>query len=127
MSATEIRPAAVPASAVLSTWHAYAWRDGVRVDDLAALDRLTVVTRHNMYEIVVVSPETGEVLVRGGAYFPSFTPVRLAGSTLGGSFLKLRSIFVGFNIEFSIDRGVVLTSPVRTIALTAGRGSSDVM
>jgi hypothetical protein len=126
MSATSIRSAAVPASAVLSTWHSYAWRDGVRVDDLTAFDRLTVVTRHNMYEIIVVSPDTGDVLVRGGAYFPSFTPVRLAGSTLGGSFLKLRSIFVGFNIEFSIDRGVVVTSPVRTIALSAGR-SSDVM
>jgi hypothetical protein len=43
--------------------------------------------------------------------------VRLAGSTLGGSFLKLRSVHIGFRIEFAVGQGVVVTSPVRTIAV----------
>jgi len=127
MDTTSTRRAAVPASAVLSAWNAYAWRDGVRVDDLTAFDRMTVLTRHSTYEIVIVSPPAAEILVRGGVFFPAFTPVRLAGSTLGGSFLKLRSIFVGFNIEFTFEGGVIVTSPVRTIALAGSQRSSDVM
>src|SRR5262249_8665452 len=110
MTTRTVRTTAVPASAGLGAWNSYAWRHGVRVDELTSLDRLTVLTRHSKYEIVVVSPTTAEVLVRGGEFFPSFTPVRLAGSTLGGSFLKLRSIFVGFNIEFTVDGGAVVTS-----------------
>jgi hypothetical protein len=109
----------VPASAVLTTWHAHQWRDGIHIEQLNALDRLSVRTQNNTYEIVITSPTTGEVLVRGGQFFPEFTAVRLAGSTLGGSFLKMRSVHPGFRIEFSVGAGVVVTSPVRSIAVTA--------
>jgi hypothetical protein len=44
-------------------------------------------------------------------------PARLAGSSLGGSFLKLRSVHLGFRLELSTDRGFVITSPVRSVAL----------
>ena len=115
MNSTTIRQSAVPASAVLSAWQTYAWRDGVQVDRLAALDHITVCTKHSTYEIILVSPTTAEVLVRGGAFFPEFTQARLAGCTLGGSFLKLRSIYVGFHIEFALRDGIIITSPVRTI------------
>src|SRR5215217_8998779 len=107
--------AVVPSSAVLSTWHAHEWRDGVHLEQLGALDRLIVRTQNNTYEIVVTAAATGDVLVRGGQFFPEFTAVRLAGSTLGGSFLKMRSVHQGFRIEFTIGRGVVVTSPVKTI------------
>lgn len=108
---------AVPASAVLSAWNDYAWRDGIRVDELLALDRLTVITRHSTYEIVLVSPASAEILVRGGTFFPEFTEARLAGSTLGGSFLKLRSVHVGFRLEFAVGKGVIITSPVSSVTL----------
>lgn len=105
----------VPAAAVLSTWQAHGWANGVALATLAPLDRLIVRTRHSVYEVILSDPSTGDVLVRGGAYFPEFTRVRLAGCTMGGSFLKIRSVHVGFRVEFSLGRQYVLTSPVQTI------------
>jgi hypothetical protein len=113
------QPTAVPASAVLSTWNTHEWRDGVHLEQLNALDRLMVRTQNNIYEIVVTAPACGDVLVRGGQFFPEFTAVRLAGATLGGSFLKMRSVHTGFRIEFSVGRGVVVTSPVHSISFAA--------
>jgi len=118
---------AVPAAAVLSTWNSHSWDDGLHIDQLAALDHLTVLTHHSTYEIVLVSPGAGEVLVRGGEFFPEFTTVRLAGSTLGGSFLKMRSIHVGFRIEFAVGRGVIVTSPVRAMSVAHPPRVNEVM
>ena len=112
-----MRPVPVPASGVLSSWCAHDWRGGVHVDDLSALERLIVTTVNSTYEIILVSPATAGVLVRGGAFFPVFMPARLAGSSLGGSFLKLRSVHVGFRLEFFTERGFIITSPVRTVAV----------
>jgi hypothetical protein len=118
---------AVPAAAVLSTWNSHSWDDGLHIDQLAVLDHLTVLTHHSTYEIVLVSPATGEVLVRGGEFFPEFTTVRLAGSTLGGSFLKMRSIHLGFRIEFAVGRGVIVTSPVRSMSVAHPPRANEVM
>jgi hypothetical protein len=112
-----VLPAPVPASGLLSSWSAHDWRGGVHVDDLSALERLIVTTANSTYEIILVSPTNANVLVRGGAFFPVFTPARLAGSSLGGSFLKLRSVHVGFRLELGIERGFIITSPVRTVAI----------
>ena len=112
-----VLPTAVPSSGVLSSWSAHDWRDGVRVDDLTALERLIVTTANSTYEIILIAPAHAQVLVRGGAFFPVFTEARLAGSSLGGSFLKLRSVHVGFRLELGTDRGFIITSPVRTVAI----------
>jgi hypothetical protein len=112
-----VLPAAVPARGLLSSWSAHDWRGGIRVDEMAALERLIVTTNNSTYEIILVAPDRAEVLVRGGAFFPVFTPARLAGSSLGGSFLKLRSVHVGFRLELGTDRGFIITSPVRTVAV----------
>jgi hypothetical protein len=112
-----IVPAAVPVRRLLSSWSAHDWRGGISVDDLSALERLIVTTANSRYEIVLLAPEKAEVLVRGGAFFPVFTAARLAGSSLGGSFLKLRSVHVGFRLELGTDRGFIITSPVRTVAI----------
>jgi hypothetical protein len=118
--------AAVPSSAVLSAWQAHSWRDGVAIDQLSPLDRLVVETRHSTYEIVVTAAGSSEILVRGGQFFPTFTPARLAGSSLGGSFLKLRAIHVGFRIEFAVDKRVIITSPTRSIAIVSARAAQVV-
>ena len=110
-------PVPVPASGVLSSWSAHDWRGGVHVDDLAPLERLVVTTANSTYEIILVSRASANVLVRGGAFFPVFTPARLAGSSLGGSFLKLRSVHVGFRLELGTEQGFIITSPVRTVAI----------
>ena len=126
-SDTQNQTTAVPAAAVLSTWNSHSWDNGLHIEQLTALDRLTVLTQHSTYDIVIVSPATGEVLVRGGEFFPEFTSVRLAGSTLGGSFLKMRSVHLGFRIEFAVGRGVIVTSPVRTISVAPVPRTDDVM
>jgi hypothetical protein len=121
-------PVAVPASGLLSAWSTHDWRGGVQVDELSTLERLTVQTENSTYEIVLLSPTAANVLVRGGAFFPVFTPARLAGSSLGGSFLKLRSIHVGFRMEFSTDSGFIITSSVRAVAVApAVTNPNDIM
>jgi len=109
----------VPASGVLSAWSAHDWRGGIHVDDLIALECLVVKTENSTYEIILLSPDTAQILVRGGAFFPVFTQARLAGSSLGGSFLKLRSVHVGFRLEISTERGFIITSPVRSVSRAA--------
>jgi hypothetical protein len=49
------------------------------------MEKLMVRTWNNVYEITLIDGRSGEVLVRGGQYFPELTPARLAGATLGGS------------------------------------------
>jgi hypothetical protein len=118
----------VPARGLLSSWSAHDWRGGIRVDEMAALERLIVTTRNSTYEIILVAPASANVLVRGGAFFPVFMPARLAGSSLGGSFLKLRSVHVGFRLEFGTERGFIITSPVRTVTIAPPiADSNDIM
>src|SRR5712691_5797623 len=50
----------------LNRWSAYAWRAGVSLDQLSVSDRILATTENHMYEIVVTSPVTAAVLVRGG-------------------------------------------------------------
>ncbi|OFW21401.1 MAG: hypothetical protein A3H97_20325 [Acidobacteria bacterium RIFCSPLOWO2_02_FULL_65_29] len=102
----------VPSAALLDTWSAHAWADGVLVNRLLAFDHLTVRTQNSTYEFIVIAPECAEVLVRGGAFFPDFARARVAGSSLGGSFLKLHGIYPGFRMEISDGARVIVTSPV---------------
>jgi hypothetical protein len=127
-STSVVLPGPVPARRLLSSWSAHDWRGGVNVDELAALERLIVTTANSTYEIVLVAPASANVLVRGGAFFPVFTPARLAGSSLGGSFLKLRSVHVGFRLELGTDSGVIITSAVRTVVIAPPiADSNDIM
>jgi len=118
----------VPTSGELAAWSAHDWRGGVHVDDLSALERLVVKTHNSTYEIILVAADSAQILVRGGAFFPVFTPARLAGSSLGGAFLKLLSVHVGFRLELSTERGFIVTSPVRSVERAAEPGDSpDIM
>jgi len=117
----------VPSSGMLSAWSARDWSDGIHVGDVSPLERIIVRTANSLYEVVVLSPATGNILVRGGAFFPVFMAARLAGSSLGGSFLKLRSVHVGFRLEFSTDRGFIITSPVRSVTIAPAADPADIM
>ena len=103
----------------LDRWNQFCWSDGVQVDRLAPLDTLTVRTRNSCYEMTVVSPTAGEVLVRGGRFFPTFTRARVSGSSLGGGFLKMRGIYVGFLLELEHEGQTILTTRVQAVAKTA--------
>ena len=105
------------ASALLDTWSSHDWNEGIQLETMQDLETLTVRTENSTYEINVICDRTGEILIRGGRFFPEFTPARLAGSSLGGSFLKLRGIYVGFSLEIHFEKRLIITSRVRKIAV----------
>ena len=88
-----------PRGAMLDAWSDSEWENGVQIDQIEELTTLAVQTSNSLYEITVLNGHTGEVLVRGGEFFPVRTPVRLEGSTCGGSILKRRGIYVGLRME----------------------------
>lgn len=91
----------VPRAAMLDAWAEGDWPEGVRIDRLAELETLAVRTAYSVYEITVLNGSKGEVLVRGGQYFPEWTPAILSGCTLGGTFLKRGGIVPGMRMEFA--------------------------
>jgi hypothetical protein len=88
-----------PRGAWLDAWSDSHWNDGVQIDRIHEVTTLAVRTRNNLYEITVLNGRTGEVLVRGGDFFPVRTPVRLEGSTCGGLIGKRRGIYGGLRME----------------------------
>jgi hypothetical protein len=106
-----------PAVADLETWPDLDWSDGLQIDQLDDTQALLVETRNTLYEIVVMDASRAEVLVRGGKFFPVYTPVHLAGASLGGSFLKLHGVYVGFSMELCGGEGPIITSAVRRISI----------
>lgn len=103
----------------LETWLKCRWVDGIQIEKTEELQTLKVQTRHTTYEITVLRPETGEILILGGKCFPKRTVAVLGGSSLGGSFLKQRGIYVGLRMEIYHDGMLVVTSPVQSIAVAA--------
>ena len=107
----------VPKAAMLDFWAQEAWNNGIQIEHLEDMQKVAVQTANNLYELVIISGHEGEVLVRGGKFFPELTPANLAGATMGGSFCKMRGIYVGFRMEFTADGKRIITSPVQTITV----------
>src|SRR5262250_531749 len=105
------------ASALLDTWSSHDWNEGIQLEMIRDMETVTVLTENSTYESNVICGRTGEILIRGGRFFPEFTPARLAGSSLGGSFPKLRRIYVGFSLEVHFEKRMIITSRVRKIAV----------
>ena len=112
------RPAALnawcPSVATLEHWTRRDWTDGLSLDEVGPTT-LYVRTRNSLYGITVLSRETREVIVQGGQFFPKGTRAVLAGSTLGGAFLKVGGIYVGFRLELHHGRQRIVTSPIVSI------------
>lgn len=106
---------ALPAAADVEAWSRYAWTEGLQIETLSNLEQLAVCTRNSVYEITVLSAHTGQVLVRGGQFFPEYTPAYLAGASLGGSFLKRHGIYQGFQMELHHEGQRIVTTKVRSI------------
>ena len=109
-------PASVQSVCSLDTWIRYQWDDGVGLEGLPPLQRIRIWTRNSVYDIITGS-EAGDVRVRGGRVFPDWTPAHLAGSSVGGNFLKQRSIHVGLRLEFQAGQRRVTTSPIEAVAI----------
>ena len=106
------------AGALLDTWSSHSWTEGLQLEAMQDMEKLTVRTENSIYDITVISGRSGEILIRGGRFFPEFTAARLAGSSLGGSFLKLRGIYIGFSLEVHFEQRMIITSRVRSISLS---------
>ena len=107
----------VPAGAILDNWSEDPWKNGVQVDRMEDMEKLVVQTRNSLYEIIIIDGRSGEILVRGGQFFPELTPAHLAGATLGGSFCKTRGIFTGFRMEINASGQRTVTTPVESIRI----------
>ena len=83
----------------------------VCLPDLAPYTRLAVSTRHRRYEIVVVAPMTGEVVVSGGERFPE--PVT--------AFIRNRdTIRVGEKLALRVGPRAISTTGITQIEILAG-------
>jgi hypothetical protein len=109
----------IPAGAVLDKWSEDPWTNGVQVDRMEDMEQLIIQTRNSLYEIIIIDGPRGEILVRGGQFFPELTPARLAGATLGGSFCKMRGIYAGFRMEINANGKRTVTTPVESIGVLA--------
>jgi hypothetical protein len=120
-SAIRVKDGGVPSdrtrvAASLDAWLSRDWSQAVHLGSLEEFQQIHVCTQNTLYELVVLN-HCGDVQVRGGRYFPDWTPARLAGCSAGGSFLKRLAINLGLQMEFELDRRRIVTSPVRTIAI----------
>lgn len=112
-----------PAGSLLDRWSESPWENGIQIDHLRDLQTVKVRTQNSLYEFTIISAAEGMVLVRGGLHFPEWTPVGLAGSTLGGSFIKTRGIYVGFCMEFNLgEMRIFTTSLVQSIGPVEDQG-----
>jgi hypothetical protein len=129
----------LPRAAILDAWADSEWTHGIQIDQVPEMETVAVHTQNSVYEITILCGKTGEVLVRGGRFFPEWTPALLAGSTFGGSMLKVGGIYLGMRLEivpepvemvsevvhdaasgqdeFLLGRKIITTSPVQSIGM----------
>ena len=112
---------AIPRGAILDTWFNDPWKNGIQIDQMADMQRIHVRTAYSLYEITVIDGRGGDILVRGGKFFPELTEAHLSGATLGGSFCKLRGIYCGFKMEMCRNGQRIITSDVQNITVFADR------
>jgi len=109
----------VPHASTLDAWSSRDWSRGIDVTRLSPLDELIVTTRNSTYTILIVNPSTGDVKIRGGAFFPSFATARICGSSLGRGFLKRHVVHAGFCLEVTHQElGLIVTTRVRTAVVS---------
>jgi hypothetical protein len=84
----------------------------LRVDLCSELEWITVKTERSIYDIVVLSGESGAVAVRGGAFLPEFRSASFTGSLSRGIATHLGAVVVGLNLEFVVHGQSIITSRV---------------
>ena len=91
--------------------------EAIQLDSCPAFQWIVVRTRRSVYDIIVLSGEAGEVMVRGGRYFPEFRHATIAGSTFGGSAVRVGSICPGCHMELEVDGRSFVTSRIEAVSL----------
>ena len=85
---------------------------------------LVVVTHNSRYRLVMAG-RGSQATIHGGPYFQEETDVRIEGSALAGSLLKVGWIAVGLFMEVTSDDKRVVTSRVRSIVVEPGPAATD--
>jgi hypothetical protein len=98
------------------------FRQAIHIDSCQPYEHIAVRTRRTDYEVVVLPGNAGEVLVRGGRFFKEFQRARLAGSTFGGSAIRVRTIEVGCPLELQVDGTRIVTSPIEAVSRVQADG-----
>jgi len=91
-------------------------RDTLPLNSCLELEWITVKTRRNVYDIVVLSAESGMVAVRGGAILPEFTHASFIGSLWRGIATNRGAVVVGRCLEFVVHGQSIITSPVESFS-----------
>ena len=91
--------------------------DGIGLSEVDALATLVVRTDNSVYQITILQAHTREVIVKGGAFFPTHTRACLSGSSRGGGCLKLGWVGIGLHMEFHYADQWMITSHVRAISV----------
>jgi len=105
----------MPRSRILDPWLNDAWSDGLQIETVDDFTEIHVETHNSVYEFTVIDGRSRSIVVRGGRFFAERTPATLAGCSLGGSFLKLGGIYVGFSLEIVYSKDTVITTHVKSI------------
>jgi hypothetical protein len=100
-----------------------AFTEGINVREAEPLVPILVTTRNSLYRIIPLRWGNADVLVQGGQFFPEPTEARLAGSTFGGSFLKMHWIRVGMHLEIDpgTGGGPIVTTRVADVRIERDR------
>jgi hypothetical protein len=91
--------------------------DMICLDSCRRFQTIVVNTTRNVYEMVVLRGESGDVMVRGGSTFPEFRRVRFMGSRAADAPFEVNTIDVGLRMTFCVDDGIIITSPVKALTL----------
>jgi len=87
----------------------------IHIGSCAACETIVVKTGSSVYELLVLRGECGEILVRGGTHFATFSPVVFVGSMRNGFPVERHVLSIGLRMKFYFDEQVVITSAVREI------------
>jgi hypothetical protein len=89
--------------------------EGMALQNLKPCDTIHMRTCNSDYDIFLLEPESGRVLVKGGECFAQAMEATVSGSTIGGSMLMLGWLGVGLRVEFNANGRHIVTSPVQEL------------
>ncbi|HTK30257.1 MAG TPA: hypothetical protein VL309_11925 [Vicinamibacterales bacterium] len=111
----DVDPSDYPVSAGLRVSAASGRTTGVDARMLRAGTILDIMTEHTRYHFVMAGGGEAKAMIQGGSYFPEPTAVRIAGSSIGSSVLKIDWIALGQSLELFAGTRRIVTSRVRAI------------
>ena len=91
--------------------------EGINIREVEPFTTLLVQTMNSLYRIILLEAGRSRIMVQGGEFFPDLVEAHLAGSTCGGSFLKMHWIGSGLHMEINSGGERIVTSPVRSFRI----------